>query len=59
MKRLAHDPDRAHYLGDLVPLGRMATVDDIVPVAVFLASPGSDFITGQTLFVDGGASVGG
>lgn len=59
MRRLANDPARAQYLRDLIPLGRMSTVDDIVPVAVFLASPGSDFITGQTLFVDGGASVAG
>ncbi|MFF2050272.1 SDR family NAD(P)-dependent oxidoreductase [Leifsonia sp. NPDC058194] len=40
-----------------VPLRRMGTVDDLVPAAVFLASPASDFITGQTLFVDGGVTA--
>jgi len=39
------------------PLGRLATTDDIVPVVEFLLSRDSRFITGQTLVVDGGASV--
>jgi NAD(P)-dependent dehydrogenase (short-subunit alcohol dehydrogenase family) len=38
-----------------VPMGRMATTADIVGPAVFLASAASDFITGTTLYVDGGA----
>jgi 2-hydroxycyclohexanecarboxyl-CoA dehydrogenase len=38
-----------------IPLRRMGDVDnDIGPVAVFLASADSDFITGQTIHVDGG-----
>jgi 2-hydroxycyclohexanecarboxyl-CoA dehydrogenase len=37
-----------------IPLRRMGTGDDIGPVAVFLASSASDFITGQTIHVDGG-----
>jgi NAD(P)-dependent dehydrogenase (short-subunit alcohol dehydrogenase family) len=38
-----------------IPLRRMGDVDrDIGPVAVFLASSDSDFITGQALHVDGG-----
>jgi 2-hydroxycyclohexanecarboxyl-CoA dehydrogenase len=38
-----------------IPLRRMGDVDrDIGPVAVFLASSDSDFITGQTIHVDGG-----
>ena len=57
--RLAADPDRAAYLRGLIPLGRMAEVDDITPVVTFLAGRGSDFITGQTIFIDGGAAVAG
>ena len=33
---------------------RMGTPDDIAPLAVFLSGPGSDYITGQVIAVDGG-----
>lgn len=36
---------------------RMGTPEDIAPMAVFLASPGSDYVTGQVIAVDGGAST--
>jgi len=39
------------------PMGRWGTPDDIAPAALFLASSGARFITGQTLNVDGGYSV--
>jgi NAD(P)-dependent dehydrogenase (short-subunit alcohol dehydrogenase family) len=41
-----------------IKLGRFAESSDLVGAAVFLASPASDFITGQTLFVDGGWQAG-
>jgi len=37
-----------------IPLGRLATPEDLVGAAIYLSSPASDFVTGQTLFVDGG-----
>ena len=37
-------------------LGRVQTADDLVGTVVFLSSPASDFITGQTINVDGGLS---
>jgi NAD(P)-dependent dehydrogenase (short-subunit alcohol dehydrogenase family) len=47
-------PEREANLEARIPLGRLGTIEDLVPAAVFLAGPDSDFITGQTLYVDGG-----
>ena len=40
-----------------IPLGRIAETTDIALPVLFLCSPAADFITGQTLLVDGGASA--
>ncbi len=37
-----------------IPLGRMGKPEDIAEAALFLAGPGSDYITGQVITVDGG-----
>ena len=39
------------------PMKRTGDPSDIAPVALFLASPGAKFITGQTIPVDGGFSI--
>ena len=43
---------------EVTPMQRLGAVDDLVGAAIFLASPASAFITGQTLRVDGGVSAG-
>lgn len=37
-----------------IPLGRLATPEDLLGAVIYLSSEASDFVTGQTLFVDGG-----
>ncbi len=59
--------DRGHPPGgekrqrviDGVPVKRVGTPDDVARAVVFLLSPDSGYITGQTLFVCGGTSVSG
>ena len=41
-----------------IPVGRLGTPADVARAAMFFAAADADFITGQTLFVCGGASVG-
>ena len=40
-----------------IPAGRIAETSDLTPVILFLASSHADYITGQTIAVDGGATV--
>ena len=49
-------PRAASLLVSTIPLGRMAAVDAIAKVAVFLASGDSSYITGNEPFVDGGTA---
>ena len=46
--------ERRAHVGEAIALGRVGEEDDVAPLAVFLASDASDFITGVTIAVDGG-----
>jgi glucose 1-dehydrogenase len=50
-------PAALAQLLQLIPYGRIGQPDDIGKVAVFLASDASDYIHGQTIFVDGGMTL--
>ena len=52
--RYGMSEDELAAAGSRIPLGRIATVDDIAALAVFLLSRDSGHITGQTLHVNGG-----
>ena len=51
---LRQDKERYGEITGRIPLGRWADPEDLVGAAIFLASDASDYITGQTIFVDGG-----
>ena len=57
-KALWQDPQIHAFAVARTPAGRWGTPADIVGTALFLASPASDYMTGQTLYVDGGLSAG-
>ncbi|MGW1838646.1 SDR family NAD(P)-dependent oxidoreductase [Streptomyces sp. BBFR2] len=55
--RLSSDPERVAALADRTLTGRNGLAEDFAGAAVFLASRASAYVTGQSLFVDGGFSV--
>jgi NAD(P)-dependent dehydrogenase (short-subunit alcohol dehydrogenase family) len=55
---MAQYPERVEAAIQHTPLRRLAEPDDMSGVAVFLASDAARFVTGQTIFVDGGMTAG-
>lgn len=51
---LRADATRSRQILERIPAGRWGTPQDLAGVAVFLASPASDYIHGTVLTVDGG-----
>jgi 2-deoxy-D-gluconate 3-dehydrogenase len=57
-KPLFDDPAFLEILRNRIPIGRRGYPADMVGPAIFLAGPASDYMTGQTLVVDGGFLAG-
>jgi 2-deoxy-D-gluconate 3-dehydrogenase len=51
-------PSRRRWVEEHVPQGHYGVVDDLAGLAIYLASPASDYATGQTFPVDGGFLAG-
>lgn len=55
--RFLSDPAFYNAVVSRIPLGRIGETDDVVATVLFFASPASSFITGQTLYLDGGITA--
>ena len=53
-KNLFANEDRVKWFEEKIPLGRLGLPEDIAPAILFLASDEANYITGETIFVDGG-----
>jgi NAD(P)-dependent dehydrogenase (short-subunit alcohol dehydrogenase family) len=51
------DPEVEKAIISTIPMGRLGLAKDLVGTILFLSSRGSDFITGQVIFVDGGCVI--
>ena len=56
--KLFENSDWVSYIEERIPLGRVGRPDDLDGTCIFLSSDASAYVTGQTLLVDGGISVG-
>lgn len=54
---LVKDAEFDAWIRRRTPTGRWGELEDLHGIAIFLASPASDFVNGQTIFVDGGITA--
>jgi gluconate 5-dehydrogenase len=54
---LRNDPVRFRFINERTPMGRWGQPEELEGTVVFLAARASDFITGQTIYVDGGWTI--
>jgi NAD(P)-dependent dehydrogenase (short-subunit alcohol dehydrogenase family) len=57
MERVVHNEEKHKQLMDRLPIGRIATCQEIARVITFLASADAAFLVGQTVYADGGRSI--
>jgi glucose 1-dehydrogenase len=51
------DPDQRREVLDEIPLGRLGQVEDVAQAIAWAASDQASYVTGTTLFVDGGMTL--
>jgi NAD(P)-dependent dehydrogenase (short-subunit alcohol dehydrogenase family) len=54
---ILNNPATASNALSKIPMNRFGTPDDLIAAVVFLLAPGSSFMTGQALYVDGGRTI--
>jgi len=57
-KDILDSPERIAEMNSKIPLGRMGQPEEVAQAALFLASDEADYITGATICIDGGSSLG-
>jgi 3-oxoacyl-[acyl-carrier protein] reductase len=55
---ISRGSEREAALAKAIPIGRLGRADDVARAVMFFADPHSSFVTGQVLYVCGGASIG-
>jgi NAD(P)-dependent dehydrogenase (short-subunit alcohol dehydrogenase family) len=54
----AHNPETQQAVGKVIPMHRVGFPEDLEGLVLFLASPGSSYVTGQEILIDGGWGLG-
>jgi len=57
VKSIRNDPERFKFINERTPMGRWGYLPEMEGIVIFLAAPASDFITGQTIYIDGGWTI--
>jgi NAD(P)-dependent dehydrogenase (short-subunit alcohol dehydrogenase family) len=55
--QLRNDPERFNFINERTPMGRWGYPPELEGIVIFLAASASDFITGQTIYIDGGWTI--
>ena len=55
---IQQNPELAEKYKAMIPMNKLGVPEDLIGACVFLASEASNFITGQTLYIDGGLTAG-
>jgi NAD(P)-dependent dehydrogenase (short-subunit alcohol dehydrogenase family) len=55
--QIRNDPERFNFINERTPMGRWGYLPELEGAVISLASPASDFVTGQTIYVDGGWTI--
>ena len=53
-KPMLADPKFMAFVRDMIPMGKIGAIDDVVSAVMYLVSPGAGMVTGHSLKVDGG-----
>jgi NAD(P)-dependent dehydrogenase (short-subunit alcohol dehydrogenase family) len=55
---IQQNPELAEKYKAMIPMNKLSVPEDLIGACVFLASEASNFMTGQTLYIDGGLTAG-